>query len=191
IAYERPVVLLPAVVASRFQRGCLLAHASQAVPAPEALAGKRIGVRSFTQTTGMWIRTHLAEDYGLTPDRLRWITRDGAHVLEYTDPPYVERTIGDRSLTELLADGHIDAAIFGNDMPEGAEYVPVIPDAAARDTEWWRRNSFMPINHMVVASRTACRVDAAAVREAYRLLREAAESVVRPDGVPYPAVFGF
>ncbi len=85
IAFGRPIVLLPAVVASRFQRGCLVALGARPV-APEDLTGKRVGVRSYTQTTGMWVRAHLVEDYGLTTRDLRWITRDGAHVAEYTDP---------------------------------------------------------------------------------------------------------
>jgi len=111
IAYRRPVVLLPAVVASRFQRGCLVAPASRAVPDPAELAGRRIGVRAYTQTTGMWLRAHLTEDYGLKPDQVHWITRDGAHVEPYEDPGYVERTIGDRSLSDLLRDGGIDSGI--------------------------------------------------------------------------------
>jgi 4,5-dihydroxyphthalate decarboxylase len=191
IAYERPVVLLPAVVASRFQRGCLIASAASPVPTPEALAGKRIGVRAYTQTTGMWVRTHLAEDYGLAPERLRWITRDGAHVAQYQDPDYVEHGIGERSLTDLLRDGEIDATILGNDLPDGDEFVPVIPDAAARDRDWWQRNGFMPINHMVVASRSLCRRDPDAVRAAYTLLRRADEAVPRLDGAPHPTLFGF
>ncbi|WP_236796158.1 hypothetical protein [Amycolatopsis sp. GM8] len=191
IAYGRPVVLLPAVVASRFQRKCLLATASRAVPAPEELAGKRVGVRAFTQTTGFWIRAHLAEDYGLRLGRVRWITRDGAHVEQFEDPPFVEHGLGDDSLSGLLRTGGIDAAIFGNDLPGGDEFVPVIPDADERDREWARRHGFVPINHMVVAGMTACRRDPAAVREAYTLLKRADETVVRTGDAPRPTLFGF
>ena len=190
IAYGRPVVLLPAVVAARFQRGCLIAPADRPVPADD-LAGRYIGVRSYTQTTGMWVRAHLAEDYGLTPDRARWLTRDPAHVEQYADPGYVERGVGEHSLTDLLRAGRVDAAILGNDLPEGDEFTPVIPDAAERDREWWRRNGFMPINHMVVAGASACRRAPAAVREAYAALRRADESARRPDGAPVPTMFGF
>jgi len=191
IAYGRPVVLLPAVVASRFQRGCLIAHASRPVSTPQDLVGKRIGVRAFTQTTGMWVRAHLTEDYGLASDQMRWITHDEAHVQQYTNPSYVELVPGGESLPDLLREGRIDAAILGNDLPEGEEFVPVIPDAAARDTAWWRRNGFMPVNHMVVAAASACRREAPAVRETYSLLRRAADSVALPDGAPSPTLFGF
>ncbi|MDA5146277.1 hypothetical protein PEM37_32670 [Streptomyces sp. AD681] len=191
VAYGRPVVVLPAVVASRFQRGCLIAHASRPVADPGKLLGRRVGVRAFTQTTGMWVRAHMAEDYGLTADRVRWVTRDGAHVEQYSDPAHVEHGVGDRTLPDLLRDGGIEAAILGNDLPRGDEFVPVFPDAAARDLEWWRRNGFMPINHMVVAGQSVCRRNAAAVRTAYALMREAAEAVAPTEGEPNPVLFGF
>lgn len=190
IAYGRPVVLLPVVVASRFQRGCLIAHASRPV-APDDLAGRRVGVRAYTQTTGMWVRAHLAEDFGLAPRDVHWITRDGAHVREYRDPDHVEHGIGDAALVDLLREGRIDATVLGNDLPDGDEFVPVIPDAVARDTEWWQRNGFTPVNHMVVAGRSAAGRDPGAVREAYDLLRRADATVTRPAGTPSPTLFGF
>ncbi|QRP43254.1 hypothetical protein [Amycolatopsis sp. FDAARGOS 1241] len=190
IAYGRPVVLLPAVVASRFQRGCLIAHAARPVK-PEELKGKTIGVRAFTQTTGMWVRAHLTGDFGLASRDIRWLTRDGAHVAEYEDPDFVEHGVGDASLPDLLREGRIDATILGNDLPEGDEFVRVIPDARARDEQWWREHGFMPINHMVVAGATVARDNPAAVREAYELLLRADATVERPEGEPRPTLFGF
>lgn len=191
IAYDRPVVILPAVVASRFQRGCLIAYRARGVLAPQDLAGKRIGVRSYTQTTGMWVRAHLTEDYGLSTARMRWLTRDSAHVEQYQDPAFVEHTLGEKGLPDMLRDGDIDAAILGNDLPDGDEFVPVITDAAARDLAWWQQHRFMPINHVMVASRDACRRDPSAVKEAYRLLVQASRLSAVPNGSPSPTLFGF
>ncbi|XUL93759.1 hypothetical protein ACQ86D_50060 [Streptomyces galilaeus] len=190
IAYGRPVVLLPAVVAARFQRGCLIAHAARPVT-PEQLAGARVGVRSYTQTTGMWVRAHLSEDFGLAADDIHWITHDEPHVAQYTDPDFVTRGSGGNSLPDLLREGRIDAAVLGNDLPRGEEFVRVVPDADARDEQWWRRHGYMPVNHMVVAGASVCRRDPQAVRAAYRLLLRADAAVERPDGVPAPTLFGF
>lgn len=191
VAHDRPVVLLPAVVASRFQRGCLIASRARGPLAPRQLAGKRIGVRSFTQTTGMWVRAHLAADYGLATERMHWLTRDSAHVEQYADPGFVEHLPGDKSLPDMLRDGDIDAAILGNDLPQGDEFFPVIADAATRDMAWWQRHRFMPINHMLVASREACRRDPEAVREAYRLLLQADRLIPAMADAPRPTLFGF
>jgi 4,5-dihydroxyphthalate decarboxylase len=190
IAYGRPVIMLPAVVASRFQRGCLISHRARGVPAVTDLAGKRIGVRAYTQTTGMWVRAHLAEDYGLPAESVHWLTRDSAHVEQYRDPPFVGHIASPKSLPDMLRDGDIDAAILGNDLPKGDEFAPVIPDAAAKDRVWWRQHRFMPINHMMVASRDVSRRDPGAVKEAYRLLAHAHGLSAVPEGKPTPVVFG-
>ncbi|MCA1218768.1 hypothetical protein, partial [Streptomyces sp. 8L] len=150
VAHNRPVVLLPAVVASRFQRGCLIAHAARPVAGP-VLPGKRVGVRSYTQTTGMWVRAHLAEDFGVAARDVHWITHQEAHVAQYTDPAFVERGADGASLPDMLREGRVDAAVLGNDLPSGDEFVRVVPDAAERDRRWWREHGFMPVNHMVVA----------------------------------------
>ena len=133
VAYGCPVVLLPVVVASRFQRGCLIEYRPRGGLEPERLSGKRIGVRSYTQTTGMWVRAHLVEDYGLATPSIRWITRDPAHVAAYRDPPFVEHPAHDKGLLDMLHDGDIDAAIFGNDLPEGDDYRPLFENAQDRD----------------------------------------------------------
>lgn len=191
VAYDRPVVLLPIVVASRFQRGCLIAYKPRGVVRADELAGKRIGVRAYTQTTGMWVRSHLIEDFGLDMASVDWVTHDGAHVEQYHDPDFVRHDDDDKGLVEMLRDGDIDAAILGNDLPKGDDFVPVIDNSAARDREWWEKHHFMPINHMVSAARSACERDPVAIRATYQLMREAAtRASVNPEG-PVPFRFGF
>jgi 4,5-dihydroxyphthalate decarboxylase len=191
VTYDRPIVMLPIVVASRFQRGCLIAYRPRGLPAPEDLVGKRIGVRSYTQTTGMWVRAHLKEDYGLATPSIRWLTRDPAHVAEYRDPAFVEHTSSSKSLPDMLRDGDIDAAILGNDLPEGDEFAPVISDPSGRDRTWWLRHGFMPINHMMVASRALAGSNPDALREACRLLEKAHELTAVPKGKPSRVLLGF
>ena len=191
IAADRAIVILPVVVASRFQRRCLIAYPPRGVPAPADLAGRRIGVRAYTQTTGMWVRAHLSEDYGLSTPAVQWITQEPSHVEAYSDPAFV-RCIGkQRSLLDLLRAGDIDAAILGNDLPKGDEFAPVIADAAARDQAWWQQHRFMPINHMMVVSRELSRRNPAAVVAAYELLAKARELNVPPPGTPDPLRMGF
>jgi 4,5-dihydroxyphthalate decarboxylase len=190
IAFGRPIILLPAVVASRFQRGCLITRRVDGVT-PESLAGKRIGVRSYTQTTGMWVRAHLTEDYGIATDAMRWLTRDAAHVEQYRDPAFVEHADADLSLLDLLREGTIDAAILGNDLPRDEEFVPVIADAVARDGAWYDQHGFVPINHVVSASVAASQRDPAAVREAYRLLVVSKAQLHGAADDPSPYSFGF
>src|SRR5260370_14513359 len=61
-AYGKPLVLLPVVVAARFQEPALLCRADdQTILGPADLVGMRVGLRAYTQTTGVWLR-------GIPPD---------------------------------------------------------------------------------------------------------------------------
>ncbi|MEW1863807.1 hypothetical protein AB0399_26135 [Streptomyces sp. NPDC088194] len=175
IAHGHPIAVLPVVVAARFQRGCLIAHRSRPITDPTGLRGRRIGVRSYTQTTGMWVRGHLAEDFGLAAGESHWVTQDEAHVPEYDDPRFVERTLSG-SLVEALRSGEVDAAVLGNDLPGGEEFVPVIDRAAERDRAWCAAHGYAPVNHLVAVSTATLEREPAAVRGAYALLCRAEEA---------------
>src|SRR6478609_5036766 len=66
----KPMVLLPNVVLARFQHGYALYHARSGQLTPRELDRKRVGIRSFTTTTGAWLRGMLANDYGVDLDSI-------------------------------------------------------------------------------------------------------------------------
>ena len=68
-AHGKPLALLPAVVTARFQHPLLVYNASRGLLAPEGLAGRRIGLRSYSVTTAAWVRGILANDYGVPRSR--------------------------------------------------------------------------------------------------------------------------
>ena len=84
----KPLVLMPAVMFSRFQAQYVVYNAERGVLRPADLAGKRIGVRSYTTTTGMWSRGVLANDYGVNFDAVTWVTFEPPHV---ADTPTLRR----------------------------------------------------------------------------------------------------
>jgi len=176
IAFGHPVALLPVVVAGRFQRGCIVAPADRPITDPATqLRGAKVGVRSYTQTTGLWVRTHLTEDFGLAAQDMRWFTQNPAHVPEYVEPDYVSRTL-EGSLVDALRNGDIDAAIFGNDLPQGDEFVPVIDHAAERDQAWYDSHGYVPVNHLVTVKSELLETKPDAVRRVWDML-VAAESL--------------
>jgi len=183
-------VLLPVVVAARMQRGCLIALSSKSTIDPRDLVGKRIGVRAYAQTTGMWVRAALREDHGLDVEDFQWVTHDPAHVEEYRDPAFVIHENTGKGLVDQLRGGDIDAAILGNDLPKDDTFTPVIRDHRAVDQAWVARHGFMPINHVVAVSEEAFATKPRAVRAAYELLGRAAAEAKRPAGSPDVTLFG-
>ena len=84
-SFDKPMVLLPHVVMARFQHGHALYNAKAGRLTPRDLKGKRVGIRSFTTTTGAWLRGILANDYGVDLDSIDWVTFEDAHVAEFKD----------------------------------------------------------------------------------------------------------
>ncbi len=186
----RPIVLLPLVVASRLQRGCIIIRKGDAGMDPATLVGRRVGVRAYTQTTGMWVRAALREDFGLPVEEIHWVTRDPAHVEEYSDPAFVIHDETGKSLVDQLRDGDIDAAILGNDLPKDDEFAKLIPDHRAKDEAWMAIHGFMPINHMVAVTQEAVERDPAAVRAAYGLLVRGMREGGRSEAGLSPTLYG-
>jgi 4,5-dihydroxyphthalate decarboxylase len=176
-AAGKPYRLLPAVVLARMQHPRLVCDGTRPV-SPRALEGKRIGVRSYSVTTGMWIRGILAEDHGVDCDRITWVTFEEAHVAEFRDPPNVERAPAGKKLEPMLLAGEVDAAVTGDAPVTDPRIVPVIPDAEAAAREWRTRKGAIQINHMVAVKPS---VDAAPLM---RLLHESFAAAGNPEMNP-------
>ncbi|MBO0766239.1 MAG: ABC transporter substrate-binding protein [Hyphomicrobiaceae bacterium] len=188
-AYGRPLMLLPAVVMARFQHNYIVYNADHGALKPKDLAGRRIAVRSYAQTTGIWVRGILKHEYGVDLSRLHWVSTDDAHVAEYRDPAaLVERTgPGAKPLDRMLLDGDVDALIPATDLtkdhPNICHLIPN-PDAEAR--AWVAKYGTVPVNHYFVVSKALADVRPDAVREIYRMLQESKALATPPaDGIDF------
>jgi 4,5-dihydroxyphthalate decarboxylase len=191
-AYGKPLMLLPATMLGRFQQGALLCNSDRGPLRVEDLPGKRVGVRAFSQTTGVWIRGILWKDYGLDLGTVRWVTFEDAHVAEYRDPPGVERAAADQDITKMLLDGELDAAIFGGAMPTDPRLKSVVPDPEAAGKEWYKKHGTVPVNHMVVVKDSLAKSNPGAVREVFRMLLDSKKAAGLPKAGAIDLIpFGF
>ena len=171
-AYGKPYFLMPAVVVARGQHHTIFFNPERGHLNPGDLNGRRVGVRSYTQTTGAWVRGFLQEDYDVDFRSIQWVTFEDPHVAEYTDPPWVQRAAEGKQLLQMALDGEIDAAIFGSENPEGTPLKPLIPDALEVAARWAEKHGGVPINHMMVIKESITQDRPAVVREVYRMLKE-------------------
>ena len=188
--HNKGLRLLPAAMLARFQHGTMLFNAERGKLTPSQLAGRRIGVRSYSQTTGTWLRGILANDYGVDLSRVQWVTFEDGHVAEFRDPPGVIRARSDQDMTKMLLDGEIDAAIYGAELPTDSRLQSVIPDPDAAALDWYRKYGLVPLNHMVVVTEHLARSNPEAVTELYRLLEEGKKAAGMPAGGIDTAPFG-
>ena len=173
-AYGRPLVLLPVVLAARTQEAALLCRKDGAVRGPADLAGRRVGVRAYSQTTGLWLRGTLAEAHGVRPDSVEWITFEDAHVAEVRDPPFARRAAPGRDMMAMLRDGALDAVVVGNDVPDDPGLTTVFPDPAAAGAAFRARHGFVPVNHLLTARRDVFEARRPEVDELLRLVAASA-----------------
>jgi 4,5-dihydroxyphthalate decarboxylase len=181
-SHGKPYRMLPFVVLARFQHPFLVFN-SEKNPSltPEGLHGKRVGVRSYSVTTGAWIRGILAEDHGIDISKVRWITFEEAHVAEFRDPPSVERAAAGKEIMAMLQAGELDAAILGA-IPKEGNLKPLIRDPEAAGRRWAERHGAIQLNHLVVVKDN---VSGAQADEVYRLLVESKKAAGDPPMLPH------
>jgi 4,5-dihydroxyphthalate decarboxylase len=171
-SFDKPMVLLPNVLLARFQHSHALYNAKRESLRPIDLNGKRVGIRSFTTTTGAWLRGILANDYGVDLDSIDWVTFEDAHVAEFVDS--TKRAAAGKQIIQMLLDGELDAVL--GEKSDHPDLTPLFADVEREEKAWFGRHGVMPINHMVVVSGRLSNSHPQAVREVFRLLKESAAS---------------
>ncbi|WP_137787754.1 phosphate ABC transporter substrate-binding protein [Sphingomonas sp. 3P27F8] len=179
--YDKPYVMLPFAVSGRTQHHCIAYNRDRGVIGPKDIEGKKVGVRTYAQTTGLWVRGILQHDYGVDLDTVEWLTVADGHLPEYHDPANCTRLPDGANLAQMLFDGEIAAALMGNEMPkEDPRIATLIPDAMEEGARWAKREGYIPINHMFVVHKDVA-ANPDVVREIFRMLSDSRAAA--PDSV--------
>src|SRR5581483_6077449 len=117
--FGEPFTAIPVFPLRAFPHGTILYNVNAGVNSPKDLEGKRVGVRAYAGTAGVWARGLLQSEYGVDPSKITWVINDNEHIPEYQNPPNVELIKG-ANLGEMLTTGEIAAGIgvMGVDSPD-------------------------------------------------------------------------
>ena len=113
-AYGAPFIALPIFVLRRFHHAGLLVRPDSGIKSPKDLEGRKVGVRAYSVTTGVWTRAVLIDEYGLDSSKVTWVVDDEEHVTQLQLPSNVIHTAPGRSLADMMADGELVAGFHGN-----------------------------------------------------------------------------
>jgi 4,5-dihydroxyphthalate decarboxylase len=171
-AFGKPFVVLPTPISGRFQHHCIGFNIEHGDLEPKDIEGRTVGVRTYAQTTGLWVRGILQHECGVDLDKVTWLTVDESHLTEYRDPPNCKRIPPGKKIDQMMLDGEVAAAILGVDMPKDPRVRTLVPDAQAAGQAWYKREGVIPINHMFVVHQDISEQRPDIVRELFRMIVE-------------------
>lgn len=161
-AYGKPFVALPIFVVRRFHHSGMLVRPDAGIKTPKDLEGKRVGVRAYSVTTGVWIRQVFIDEYGLDNSKVTWVVDDEEHVTELALPSNVIHAPNGRSLADMIATADLDAGVEAaagigrTGAPTGgwqeveADYPDLMPDAEAAEADYFARTGVYPMHGTIV-----------------------------------------
>jgi 4,5-dihydroxyphthalate decarboxylase len=157
LSLERPpIVPIPVFPSRVFRHSAIYIGKDSGIGKPQDLAGRRVGVPEWAQTAGIWVRGLLQHEYGVDLRSIEWIqagVREPGRTekVEPVLPAGVRVTPApDKSLSQMLASGEIDAAISAR-APDNARRL--FPDYQALELAYWKKTRIFPIMHVVVLRR--------------------------------------
>lgn len=158
-----PFIAIPVFPSKAFRHAFICVNRNSGIQEPKDLAGKRIGTPLYTQTAAIWIRGDLEDKYGVDLSGVQWIQGAVEKAGTHGDPPAPPQLLkpieitpntSDKSLSDMLADGDIDA-ILGSRMPDSVRTQPdkvghLFPNFRDEEKRYYQEHRIHPIMHTVV-----------------------------------------
>ena len=159
-----PFVALPVFPSRVFRHGYIFINTRRGIRVPKDLEGRRVGLPLYTQTAAIWARGHLAHQFDVDLDSIRWVqgavektgTHGRPHAPPLLRPVRIEQNAGAEPLGALLARGAIDALIGSRKPDELGRHPDVarlFPDYRRRERELYQRTKIFPIMHLIAIRR--------------------------------------
>ena len=165
-ALGAPYIALPIFLMRRFHHGGFVVRPDAGIRVPKDLEGKKVGVRAYSVTTGVWTRGIFVNEYGLDSAKVTWVVDDEEHVTTLKLPPNVVHAPEGKSLQSMMKAGEIQAGFSG---PAGVgragppisgwdkagataadTYPELIADVEKVEADWFRRSGIYPIHGLIV-----------------------------------------
>ena len=164
-ALGAPFIALPVFIMRRFHHGGFVVRPDSGIKVPKDLEGKKVGVRAYSVTTGVWTRGIFANEYGMDSSKVTWVVDDEEHVTTLKLPSNVIHAPDGKSLAGMMASGELQAGFTGPagigraGPPTGAweqggqkpaeVYPELIPNVAQTEADWFRRTGIYPIHGLI------------------------------------------
>jgi 4,5-dihydroxyphthalate decarboxylase len=138
----------------RFRHGFMFINTQKGITGPKDLIGRRIGLKAFLVTAGLWMRGILAHEYGVPLDSITWFTEIDEDVEVAPHPSLtVTRLPHAQSVETMLAEGELDAVLHSDlikPLLAGDPRVArLFPDHKREEIAYFQRTGIFPIMHVL------------------------------------------
>ncbi len=160
---DSPFVAIPVFVSRVFRHGFVIVNKRSGIKTPRDLERRRIGVPLFTMSAAVWIRGFLQHEYNVDLSEVTWVqgaaNSAGSHghpnVPALLKPARIVDRL-DKSLSQQLEDGDIDAMIGGllpDSLFHNPDVVRLFPDYVKVEKAYYAKTKLFPIMHLVAIRR--------------------------------------
>jgi 4,5-dihydroxyphthalate decarboxylase len=197
-APDPDLIALPVFLRREFRYGIVYVNRNK-IRTPDDLRGKRVGVPEWAQTACVYMRGALQHDFGVALRDIDWVqagvNEAGRAEKVNMDLPEGIRfsPVADKSLSEMLGSGEIDAAICATApgcFGKHPDIVRLWPDYAAAGEAFYNRTRIYPIMHVAVMRKAVLEGRPWIARNLYNAFEEARrrslERLRRPGYIALP-----
>jgi 4,5-dihydroxyphthalate decarboxylase len=147
---------VPVFLSRMFRHSAIYIRHDAGIARPEDLKGRVVGVPVYSMTASLWVRGILANEYGVLPGDIHWVTgglEQPGRYQKYPSnlPPHISVTAipADRTLSDMLKRDEITALVSARAPScfDNSEIVRLFPDYRTVEKEYYRKTRMFPIMH--------------------------------------------
>jgi 4,5-dihydroxyphthalate decarboxylase len=185
-AYGVAFTAIPVFVSRLFHHSGVLVQPAHSIRHPKALEGRKVGVRAWSVTTGVWTRGIFAREFGVDNSKITWVVDDEEHVSALPLPANVIHTSPGQSLFGLMQRGELAAGFSGNagigrsGAPGGgwrtedcSAFPELFEDAQAQEAAWYARTGIYPLHATIAVKQSVLDADPWIARALFDAFSEA------------------
>ena len=185
ISSQKPrFIAIPVFLSRLFRHGFIFINKKSGIKVPGDLKRKKVGIPEYSMTAPLFMRGFLQDDYGVAPSDIEWyeggkdkIKRKGRIKTELPRNIHIHDAQDDKSLSEMLVDGEIDALMqaripqcFWDRHPDVGR---LLPNYRELEMDYYRRTQVFPIMHTVVIKREIYEANPWVAQNLYKAFLEA------------------
>ncbi len=200
VAKQEPasIVAIPVFPSRIFRHSAIFVRDDSNIREAAELSGRRVGVPQWSQTATVYVRGYLAHDVGIPLSSIDWV-QAGLNQPGRKEPVSVRIPDGirliqepDRTLSQMLLDGDIDAIISARPpepfLKRERGIRRLFSNFEKEEENYFRRTGIFPIMHVIVVRRVAYERNRWIMRNLFEAF-EAAKSSVLPRLQDYTTAF--